>query len=57
MVAEESKRLEKQTEKLESCESKDEKLGDKDGRLVEMMVLSLVILSCFMVFVLWTDGH
>ena len=53
MVAEESKRLEKQTEKLESCESKDEKLGDKDGRLVEMMVLSLVILSCFMVFVLW----
>ena len=61
MVAEESKRLEKQTEKLESCKSKDEKLGDKDGRLVEMMVLSLVILSCFMVFVLWqidtqTDG-
>ena len=53
MVAEESKRLEKQTEKLESCESKDEKLGDKGGRLVEMMVLSLVILSCFMVFVLW----
>ena len=32
MVAEESKRLEKQTEKLESCESKDEKLGDKGGR-------------------------